>query len=533
MEKCLAALVMAALATVPAVHAQQVSAPYLYVWAGDGDKQESDFLAVLDVRPGSPTYARVLSTLPVGATGTTPHHTEHQLEIDRVLFANGFGAGRTFRFDLGAPAEPRLLGSFTELGGYSFPHSFVRLANGNLLATFQGRGPGNTPPGGLVELDREGRFIRGTNARAPGFDSTQMRPYSLAVLPAIDRVVSTSTDMTDEFGAHLQIWRLSDLALLSTVELPATTAGDGHAHEGVPNRRNEDHHLFPGEPRTLADGRTVLLATFTCGFYRVTDIDSPTPRVEFLRAFAGMNCAVPILAGSYWIQTVPDEHALLVLDVRESAHPREISRVTFDSTFTPHWMAYDEGGSRLVVNDGRARMFLVAVNQQTGRLAIDSTFRDSGAAVPGVTFDRAGWPHGATGPAVPHGSVFARPERDLLGEAADLYQRYGAALREGRRADIATAYDRAGARIIFNGVPRQASWVELDARYRGPWRPPTQFRWDSLAFQVIGPSHVLVTGGFWWQSAGEADSTRYQYTAVLAASDSTLGITFEQETLWP
>ena len=49
----------------------------------------------------------------------------------------------------------------------------------------------------------------------------------------------------------------------------------------------EDHHLFPGEPRALADGRTVLLATFTCGFYRVTDIDGPSPRVEFLRAFGG------------------------------------------------------------------------------------------------------------------------------------------------------------------------------------------------------------------------------------------------------
>ncbi len=533
MGKGLAALVMAVLATVPTLDAQQASAPYLYVWAGDGDTQESDFLAVLDVRPGSATYARVLSTLPVGVKGTVPHHTEHQLEIDRVLFANGFGAGRTFRFDLSAPTEPRVLGSFTELGGYSFPHSFVRLANGNLLATFQGRGPGNVPPGGLVELDREGQFIRGTAARATGFDSTQMRPYSLAVLPAIDRVVSTSTDMIGDFGAHLQVWRLSDLALLTTIELPATTAVDGHAHNGAMNTMKEDHHLFPGEPRTLADGRTVLLATFTCGFYRVTNIDAPTPRVEFLRAFAGMNCAVPILAGSYWIQTVPDEHALLVLDVRESAHPREISRVTFDSTFKPHWMAYDEGGSRLVVNDGKARMYLVALDQRTGRLAIDSTFRDAGAAVPGVTFDRAGWPHGATGPAVPHGSVFARPERDLLGEAAELYERYGADLREGRRADIATAYDRAGARIIFNGVPRQESWAELDARYRGRWRPPAFFRWDSLAFQPIGPKHVLVTGGFHWQAAGQADTTRFQYTAVLVASGSTLGITFEQETLWP
>lgn len=34
--------------------------------------------------------------------------------------------------------------------------------------------------------------------------------------------------MTGDFGAHLQVWRLSDVALLQTIELPVTKAGDGH-----------------------------------------------------------------------------------------------------------------------------------------------------------------------------------------------------------------------------------------------------------------------------------------------------------------
>lgn len=383
-------------------------ASYLYVWAGDDDTLQSDFLAVIDVRPGSATYARVLSTLPVDARATMPHHTEHQLEADHQLFANGFGAGRTFRFDLTQPDQPRLLGSFTELGGYSFPHSFVQLSNGHLLATFQGRGPENIPPGGLVELDREGRFIRATSARSEAFDSLQMRPYSLAVLPDIDRVVSTSTDMMADYGAHLQVWRLSDLALLHTIELPATTIGDGHTHQAPGTTGPTDHHLFPGEPRALPDGRSVLLATFTCGFYRVTDIDGPSPRVEFLRAFGGANCAVPVLVGSLWFQTVPDEHAVVALDVSDPAEPREVSRVTFDSTFGPHWMAFDAGGSRLVVNDGKSRLFLVDVDRRTGGLRVEESFRDSAATTPGVSFDRVEWPGGATGPARPHGSVFSR-----------------------------------------------------------------------------------------------------------------------------
>jgi hypothetical protein len=153
----------------------------------------------------------------------------------------------------------------------------------------------------------------------------------------------------------------------------------------------------------------VLLATFTCGFYRVTEIDGPKPRVDFLRAFGGENCAVPVLAGSLWIQTVPDEHALVTLDVTDSAHPRDVGRLVFDSTFSPHWLALDEGGTRLVVNDGKARILLLTRDPRSGGLQIDTSFRDPEATVPGVSFARAAWPHGATGTAVPHGSVFARP----------------------------------------------------------------------------------------------------------------------------
>lgn len=406
MVRVLCVLLLAVAIGLPRDVAAQAPRPasYLYVWAGDADTLDSDFLAVIDVRKGSKTYAQVVSTVPVGARATGPHHTEHQLEADRILFANGFGAGRTFRFDLSREGAPRLAGSFGVLGEFSYPHSYVQLAGGNVLATFQGQGAKNVPPGGLVELDREGRLLRATSARTRDVDSLHLRPYSLAVLPAIDRVVTTSTDMRANYGAHLQVWRLSDLALLQTIELPRTTAADGHSHDAPMKTKDEDHHLFPGEPRVMADGRTVLLATFTCGFYRLSAIDQPSPRIEFLRAFGGDDCAVPVLAGNLWIQTVPDEHALVAVDMSDSQRPREVSRVTFDSTFKPHWLALDEGGSRLVVNDGKRRIQLVDLNRRTGTLTIDRAFGSAG-----VTFGRREWPHGASGEAVPHGSVFSRP----------------------------------------------------------------------------------------------------------------------------
>ena len=45
---------------------------------------------------------------------------------------------------------------------------------------------------------------------------------------------------------------------------------------------------------------------------------------------------------------------------------------------------------------------------RTGKLELDSTFRVPGTEHPGVFFGRDEWPHGAAGPAVPHGAVFAR-----------------------------------------------------------------------------------------------------------------------------
>ena len=118
----------------------------------------------------SHTYGEVITTLPVGAVGTVPHHTEYEMPADGVLWANGFAAGRTFRLDLRDPTRPRLAGSFGDAGLFSHPHSFARLPNGHVLATFQHRTEaGVVGTGGLVELDTAGgrRYVTRRPAR-PG-----------------------------------------------------------------------------------------------------------------------------------------------------------------------------------------------------------------------------------------------------------------------------------------------------------------------------------------------------------------------------
>jgi 56kDa selenium binding protein (SBP56) len=125
--------------------------PYLFVWSGDAAHQATDFLAVIDANPSSPSYGRIVSSVPIGAGSTMPHHTEYEFPKNNMLFANGWVAGRTFIFDLNQPLHPRIAGDFQARAGYSFPHSFVRLPNGHLLplryaaldrSRWQGRPPG-------------------------------------------------------------------------------------------------------------------------------------------------------------------------------------------------------------------------------------------------------------------------------------------------------------------------------------------------------------------------------------------------------
>ena len=396
--------------------AAKTASPYLFVWTADDDEKNSDFLAVIDAQPSSPTYGEIIATLPVGVHGTSPHHTEYEFPAGSILFANGWGAGRTFLIDLNNPKKPRLAGQFTQTADYGFPHSFARLPNGNVLATFQVKSKGYEPPGGLVELTARGKEVRASSANVPGFDKTLLWPYSLAVLPKIDRVVTTSTEMGLPSWAssnshdtskhqhtltdtnHIQIWSLKDLRLLATIPLPAPPEGKSH--------------LNPAEPRILPDG-TLYVNTFNCGLYRVLGLEGSDPKAEFVYSFpgadkAGFECAVPVVLGRFWIQTDPSLPGLIALDVSSPAKPVEVSRLIFDQRFEKtHWLAADRSTSRVVVTgNNRSWVLIVNVDSETGKLALDENFKDKGADLPGVDFDRPRWPHGRTGKGVVHGAVF-------------------------------------------------------------------------------------------------------------------------------
>ena len=376
--------------------------PYLYVWAGAERDGESDFLAVLDADPSSSTYAQVLATVPVGLKGGA-HHSEHVMPRGDSLFVNSFRAGASFVIDLSEPTAPTIASSFGRIGDYTYPHTFERLPNGNVLVTFQTKGEGNKEAGGILELDPAGNLVRAADAGDPV--DPELRAYSVTPIPRLDRAVSTTTDMREEAeGTSFQVWSLSDLRLLHTIRLPPGPAGY--------------EHRDPAEVRLLADSVTPMMTTFTCALYRLHDVGGEKPSAELVSvlpwsSYETGDCGIPATWGRLWLQTYAhsDGSWLISYDISDPSRPIELDRLAWDHRWWPHWISIEPGGRRVVLTSGEGdtlyRVLLVSMDPETGALEFDRTFRDAGSETPGILFDRDLWPHGEAGPARPHGAVFS------------------------------------------------------------------------------------------------------------------------------
>ena len=393
-------------AILPALYKAQngaVPADYLFVWTGDAAHKGNDFLAVIDADPSSASYGRLLTTLATDQQTMRVHHTEYTMPASGMLFANDHDAGRTFIFDLREPLHPKLATSFTDMAGYMHPHSYLRLPNGHVLATFQHahqadrKGPmGST--GGLVEIDDQGKVIRSASSADPAFPNALLTPYSLAVLADQDRIVSTnsSMDLNDIFsGVTYQVWRLSDLKLLKTAYLEVG--------------ENRYAQISPEEPRVGPDG-SVFVQTLGCGVERITGADTSEPTSKLVYTFPGNWCGVPTIVGHYLIQSVLAMHGLIVLDISNAAKPVEVSRLVLSDSYNPHWTAWGAKQQRLVATSAATpedRVYLLKLDQTTGALTFDDAFRGADGKV-GFTFAEREWPHGWKGLGAPHGAVFSR-----------------------------------------------------------------------------------------------------------------------------
>lgn len=417
---CLLAIVFAACAPLQAGLAQAGS-PYLLILAGDKDGAEEDFLAVIDVKAGSPTLGKAVATRPIGHRGSMPHHMEYELpSAGKPLFANAHHPEETLLVDVAEPLDIKIRKRIRSPAPLRFQHDYARLPNGNVLSGFlRSEVPGHdvlnkASPGhgGIAEYNEQGELLRSASAAVAGF-KVPVRLYAILPLLDIDRIVTTSARMMESNSADVvQVWRYSDFRLLQTLAVPPGKKRDGSPLGWAA--------LMPFGPRRIADS-SVLMNSYACGFYRLTDIASPEPKLAHVYDIHGrdpanestrMGCGVPLLIGKYWIMPVGWSQAVVVLDVSDPASPREVSRLAMPADFDPHWAARDPLSKRIAIGaemDKEKGIFLLLFDPQTGQLRFDETVASAVGRAGYVDLDRQSWPHGESGAAWGHAALFLPP----------------------------------------------------------------------------------------------------------------------------
>lgn len=393
--------------------------PYLLILAADEDGREEDFFAVADLRATSGARGRILSTRPFGHRGSMPHHMEYELPAEgRHLFANAHHAEATMLVDVSAAPSISIARSLPPPAPLRFPHDYARLPNGNVLVGFL-RSEGPSPKavdtalpgghGGLAEYTAEGELLRTASAAVDNHPEP-IRTYAILPMPELDRVVTTSARMMEEHSANVvQIWRYSDLTLLTTLEVPAGRNTDGSPLDWA--------RMLPFGSRLMRDG-SVLINSYMCGFYRLTDVASAEPRLTHVYDIQGrdpsttdsrVGCSVPVVVGNHWIMPVAWSQMVVVLDVTDPSSPREIARLPMPFEFNAHWAARDPRSNRIVVGaeTGEEKgVFILLHDPVTGGLAFDPAIGTPSGPPGYIDLSRQGWPHGPSGPARAHSALF-------------------------------------------------------------------------------------------------------------------------------
>ncbi|HMJ64560.1 MAG TPA: selenium-binding protein SBP56-related protein, partial [Candidatus Binatia bacterium] len=238
-------LALAALILAPGVRADETcSSPYLariegqeefvYVWTlgveglGDG----SDKLVVVDVKPGSRNYGKVIHSQSVGGR----HEAHHGGFTDdrRQLWLAGLESSRIFVFDVRSePARPRLVKTVENFekttGGAIGPHGAYALP-GRVLIPCLSNARDKSGRTALVEFSNEGDYIathwlptKDEPGKALGAEFADGYGYDARVLPRKNVLLTTSftgwknymrdfgdlvkdADAMKQFGATMVLW---------------------------------------------------------------------------------------------------------------------------------------------------------------------------------------------------------------------------------------------------------------------------------------------------------------------------------------
>ena len=211
--------IFAGLAVAASAHAltsradETCSSPYLariegqeefvYVWTlgVDGLGDASDKLVVVDVKPGSPDYGKVIHSSSV--TGQHEAHHGGFTDDRRQLWLAGLESSKIFIFDVHTdPAHPRHIKTIEDFaettGGAIGPHGVYALP-GRVLIPCLSNAKDKSGRTALVEYSNEGRYIathwmptKDESRKVTGTEFADGYCYDARVLPRKNALLTTS-----------------------------------------------------------------------------------------------------------------------------------------------------------------------------------------------------------------------------------------------------------------------------------------------------------------------------------------------------
>jgi len=379
----------------------------LYVWAGDQARQRPDFLAVIDFDERSPSYGKVLRTVPVpppGNVGNEPHHCNLSADKD-VLACGGLlsvlsGQPGIFFFDVSEAREPRFLFA-TSAPSSSITDDFLPLPDGGFLVTQMGSASGGAP-GRLAEFDRHLRLV-GEHPAFPPLDG--FNPHGISadfrrnLLVTSDFILPGSTlnvwPGPVELRGALRFWNLARREIFRTVFLPEPFGTmDVKLIPGDPHGRAVTSNMFSGLVYTVDPTDGSVVQSFDC--------ETIVPHVEVpVRGGMVQLLAMPrsgdrllfasFQAGQVGMLDISNRNAFVqkaVVDLGVGAGPHSILLTGDDSRLVVSDYFLEEDAFGRIHFEGDHRIHVIRVTRDT--LAVDARFQlDFDTA-----FDRPARPHG-------------------------------------------------------------------------------------------------------------------------------------------
>jgi methanethiol oxidase len=201
----------------------------LYVWTRDASGAATDFIAVVDADPHSPTFGQIVGTAPTGSTANEAHHFGYTEHADRIV-AGGMFSSQLFLFDVGEDPRRLTLARTVDLRrtGFSGPHTAYAVPGG-LLVTMMG---GANGAGALVEVDTEGTVVRTTPA--PIHNGRPVNLYDVTVRPETNRLMATGLahdahlahgpPSPEQVGNQVVVWSWDRREVTQVAEIDAGAA---------------------------------------------------------------------------------------------------------------------------------------------------------------------------------------------------------------------------------------------------------------------------------------------------------------------